>query len=601
MLLDALDEVPSTKARLVMRTLIENAVGDYDKCRFIVTSRPAAFVGDVVLAGFEQARIAPLEDEAIEAFLGRWCLALADHNEADAKEHLDELLIPLRKLPEVRRMARNPVMLTALAVVHWNEKRLPEQRAELYESIIGWLAKQRPHSEGRPKPEQCVALLQNLALAMQDHPKGRQTQVTRHWGARAIAPSFREVPEDERVSAAERFLSEEEVDSGIIVGRGEHEIRFWHLTFQEYLAARGLAAQKEKVQAETLLATDKLYAQEWREVVLLMAGVLHRQGIERVDGMFETMLEKVGPKAPLKAKARCAGLLNAILGDLGPVGYKPDNERYAAIVRDAMAVFDAKRSKGIPIKVAIEAAEARDEIWHGDGELHDPASAVFRFRAFGSATVPFIGERLCAVDCSPEEMLVYGNILREVGCDLPRRTRERFATSLSGAKAEDRAKALATLKKAVKAAPTSAHAWCSLGQNHAKAGETRKAIHALRRSLKLDPGQAGAWNALGLVVAQKGQPQEAREILEQGFSLVPDAPDLTNSLGVIAREAGALDDSIRFLEKAVTLAPRSALTLSNLGVSLADAGRFEDALVRFEAALALDDGNSEAWRAYAKP
>lgn len=357
-LLDALDEVPSSQARLVMRTLIENAVGDYAKCRFIVTSRPAAFVGDVVLAGFEQVRIAPLEEEAIETFLRRWCLALADDNEADAKEHLDELLIPLRKLPEVRRMARNPVMLTALAVVHWNEKRLPEQRAELYESIIGWLAKQRPHSAGRPKPEQCVALLQNLALAMQDHRKGRQTQFSRHWGARAIAPSFREVPEDERVSAAEAFLSEEEVDSGIIVGRGEHEIRFWHLTFQEYLAARGLATQSDKVQAEILLATDKLYAQEWREVVLLMAGVLHRQGIERVDGMFETILATVGPKAPLKDKARCAGLLNAILNDLGSVGYKPDNERYANIIRDALAVFDAIRSKGIPIKVAIEAAEA---------------------------------------------------------------------------------------------------------------------------------------------------------------------------------------------------------------------------------------------------
>ena len=27
-------------------------------------------------------------------------------------------------------------MLTALAVLQWNDKRLPEQRAELYESIL---------------------------------------------------------------------------------------------------------------------------------------------------------------------------------------------------------------------------------------------------------------------------------------------------------------------------------------------------------------------------------------------------------------------------------------------------------------------------------
>jgi len=28
--------------------------------------------------------------------------------------------------PEIQEMARNPVMLTALAVLHWNRKRLPD-------------------------------------------------------------------------------------------------------------------------------------------------------------------------------------------------------------------------------------------------------------------------------------------------------------------------------------------------------------------------------------------------------------------------------------------------------------------------------------------
>ena len=65
-------------------------------------------------------------------------------------------------------MAHNPVMLTALAVVHWNEKRLPEQRAYLYESVLGWLAKARDSREGRPNPERCITLLQNLALEMQE-------------------------------------------------------------------------------------------------------------------------------------------------------------------------------------------------------------------------------------------------------------------------------------------------------------------------------------------------------------------------------------------------------------------------------------------------
>lgn len=367
-LLDGLDEVPTADERLVMRKLIERAATTYDGCRFVVTTRPAAYVEDVVLAGFEQARIAPLEQDAIETFLDRWCDALWPDSESEAKRHLDELLVPLQKRPEIRRMARNPVMLTALAVVQWHEKQLPEQRSDLYESIIWWLAKARVRGEGRPKPEQCIALLQNLALAMQDHTKGRQTQVTRHQGANAIKSFFREIPEDDRTAAAEEFLSREEIDSGIIIGRGEHDIRFWHLTFQEYLAARGLAARPP--QAEVLLKSDKLHEPEWREVVLLLAGVLHRQGIDRVDAMFETVLEQISPKSSLEAKARCAGLLSAVLRDLAPVGYKPESQRYGVILEEVMAVFDAERLKGIPIKDAIAAAEAVGRA--GDPRFGDP-------------------------------------------------------------------------------------------------------------------------------------------------------------------------------------------------------------------------------------
>ncbi|MBN1341619.1 MAG: SUMF1/EgtB/PvdO family nonheme iron enzyme [Phycisphaerae bacterium] len=357
-LLDGLDEVPTKRQRVALRKLIERAAREYEGCRFVVTTRPVAYKGEATLATFdEEATIAPLPEEAIETFLDRWSHALWAENRSQADKNLDELKRALRERPEIRRMARNAVMLTALAVVHWKEKRLPEQRADLYESIIGWLAKSREHRPGRSSEERCVALLQNLALAMQEHPKGRQVQVRRRWGAEAIASGFREVDEPDPVAAAEGFLREEEQDSGIVVGRGEHDVRFWHLTFQEFLAARALAAQ-DKVRAERLLKTDRLHSAEWREVVLLLGGVLFSQGIEPVDEMFESILARVPARAPLKDKARCAGLLSAILRDLSPVGYRPREARYRELLEEAMAVFDARRSSRIPIEDAIAAAEA---------------------------------------------------------------------------------------------------------------------------------------------------------------------------------------------------------------------------------------------------
>jgi hypothetical protein len=186
LLLDGLDEAPSAPSRAHLVTLIREAAQAYDLCRFVVTTRPAAYVDDAVLPGFVEARIDELEEEAIGTFLKRWCEWLFSSSPQEVQPYFDELRAAVRGTPEIRRMSRNPVMLTGLAVVHRQEKQLPEQRADLYESIVDQLAKARKMKPGRTLPERCTVLLQNLALAMQDHPKGRQRQVTRDWAARAI-------------------------------------------------------------------------------------------------------------------------------------------------------------------------------------------------------------------------------------------------------------------------------------------------------------------------------------------------------------------------------------------------------------------------------
>jgi len=378
-LLDGLDEAPSESDRRTLVQLIESAATAYDKCRFVVTSRPTAVQGHSVLPGFAQVAIAPLEMDAVEVFLGRWCDALFPEDADRAEKHLAELLTALRSRADIRRLARNPVMLTALAVVHWNEKRLPEQRADLYESIIKWLAQSRDRESrpGRVMPERCVGLLQNLALAMQDHPSGRQVQVRRRWAAEQIAGAFRAQDDpQERSAAAARFLADEELDSGIVVARGDDDVRFWHLTFQEYLAARALAACDDSVRRQRLLGTDKPYQAEWREVFLLLAGVLHHHGMERVDQMIRVVIDRLGATpengtgtdrpdrrqsqfgVPLAQQARCVGLLGAAVRDLTPVKYRPSEPRYEQMLDQVLAIFDAEKSRDVPIQDAIAAADA---------------------------------------------------------------------------------------------------------------------------------------------------------------------------------------------------------------------------------------------------
>ena len=141
---------PARPANSCVRDLLETVPAAYRGCRWVVTSRPAAYTGEVVLPDFAHAHIDPLSEPG----RGRrsWPAGVAslylDSPEA-AGGHCAELLAALRARPDIRRLARNPVMLTALAVVHWNERRLPEQRADLYESIIRWLSRSR---EQRPGP-----------------------------------------------------------------------------------------------------------------------------------------------------------------------------------------------------------------------------------------------------------------------------------------------------------------------------------------------------------------------------------------------------------------------------------------------------------------
>ncbi len=362
-LLDGLDEAPDRPVRQRLSRLLESLARTYSGCRLVVTSRPTAYTGEVILPDFAHARIEPLSDRDVETFLSRWCEGLYVESRATAQEHCGELLDALRDRPDIRRMARNPVMLTALAVVHWNERRLPEQRADLYDSIIRWLSRSREQRPGREKAERTVVLLQELALLMQDHPDGLKTEVPKRWAAEQLALEWTAAKTaKDAIAHAESFLDAEEIDSGIVVGRGSN-VQFWHRTFQEFLAARAIAARPEGDQAAILWSTSpRLYLPEWREVILLLAGILHQQGPQKVDKLVQTMLERLGSQPSLADEARCAGLLGGMFRDLAPVDYAPPDGRYRELLDRVLTIFDVQGSARVAIPDRIAAADALGQV-----------------------------------------------------------------------------------------------------------------------------------------------------------------------------------------------------------------------------------------------
>jgi formylglycine-generating enzyme required for sulfatase activity len=356
LLVDGLDEAADRAHRKNLAKLLARAAEVYDDSRIVAASRPSAYGGETSIDGYRTVEIAPLEDDAIATFIGNWCRSLYPEDPAGAAQHRRGLDDAISSTADIREMAVNPVMLTALAVLHWNDKRLPEQRAELYESILTWLARSREDRPGRAPAEQCLALLQHLAYTMHAGVSGKQVEIGPHAAAQALAERFRDVPEAERVETAERFLQDEEMDSGILVGRGG-KLRYWHLTFQEYLAAKALAAREDD-RRRLLFEEGKLYLPEWRETVLLLGGVLYKQGPERVDAFLTRMLDGLGERATLTQRARCVGLIGRILQDLRSWKYTIADPRYQENLDRALAIFDAKQARNIDFAVRVEAADA---------------------------------------------------------------------------------------------------------------------------------------------------------------------------------------------------------------------------------------------------
>lgn len=347
LLIDGMDETPDETSRKQMATLISDAAAAFDKCQFVVTSRPE---GKTPIADFDEARIDDLEPATIRWFLAKLAKHLYQKDDAKETEFRIALEAAVDGRREIRKMTRNPVMLTALAVLQHSGKKLPERRVDLYASILEWLSKQRANP-GRLPAEDCLRRLRKLALGMQNHPGGRQKQVRLEWAVERLAPHF-----ESSKDAALDFLRAEQLDSGIVVSRGEG-IEFWHLTFQEYLAAAEINGETDAKQYLLLLGDDpKIYKPEWREAVLLYGGLLYGAGAPKVEALIGRVLDGMGDQPDLAARARCVGLIGSLLPDL--VGYTVADPRYAKSLELVNDIFDAEKSKNVPFEDRLKAAEA---------------------------------------------------------------------------------------------------------------------------------------------------------------------------------------------------------------------------------------------------
>jgi formylglycine-generating enzyme required for sulfatase activity/energy-coupling factor transporter ATP-binding protein EcfA2 len=274
LMLDGLDEVVSREDRGQVRQEVENLVNDiYPGNQVIVTAREAGYRDEAVFGDdFVRLDMQRLDEEQIQALVRNWCRQLYP---GEVEVRTEELVEAIREINALRvhrdlpGLVSTPLMTTMVVSVKWGETELPGERAKLYEAGVKVILQAQYIPEDRARQDVIAwggpweAQREWLSiLAMEMHERGRDGVAIREERLRAILAPHLE-PE-----ALDRFIQAVCYRGGLLEERAEF-FQFVHLTFQDFLAARLLAKQRQEGWARLLSHVGDPW---WREVMLLTYG-----------------------------------------------------------------------------------------------------------------------------------------------------------------------------------------------------------------------------------------------------------------------------------------------------------------------------------------
>ncbi|MCP4695648.1 MAG: NACHT domain-containing protein [Gammaproteobacteria bacterium] len=284
LLFDGLDGILDSGLRQRSSEAIEALLCRYPGNRCLISSHIIGYQTTLFSQSFLTATLESFGGEQIRRFFHQWLYAMEKQEDIvvdaatrqRAEQKTNELLVELRQHPEICLQIASPLLCTLIALVHRQTGSLPRQQIELYKLcvdafILQWEMHKRRHcmTEAVLNKDETQHVLEAIALHFQEHCEENRMP------AAEILEIIRCYLQDEQGMnqadaqyKAEQFLELVRMEGGLLCDCGGEEFGYFHLTFQEYLAARAIARKPEIIEHHL---REHLFHPRWRGVIRLAA------------------------------------------------------------------------------------------------------------------------------------------------------------------------------------------------------------------------------------------------------------------------------------------------------------------------------------------
>jgi formylglycine-generating enzyme required for sulfatase activity/calcineurin-like phosphoesterase family protein/energy-coupling factor transporter ATP-binding protein EcfA2 len=262
-LVDGLDEVP-VHLRTELVEILAQFIFENKENRFLITGRPHGVEGAAAARfGGDLYDIELLNEQKIEEFIKKWFCAVSARARGLGEVTAGSMTADIRQNEHISVFTRNPLLLTAVCILYQDGKRIPEQRADLYNRIIVNLISRRFHDPAHAEKEDEV-LEFLMALAFENQEKNRKTIETDDALEilKKIFPQKEEEKENHYQRRILKLLNTIEPACGLFNRVSSGDMEFTHLTYQEFLAAKHMVYMD--------IDWQRLVEKEWWEESLLL-------------------------------------------------------------------------------------------------------------------------------------------------------------------------------------------------------------------------------------------------------------------------------------------------------------------------------------------